>query len=90
MADPIKVIGAEIALTTANTVSNASLVRIINTDASNNATITIKNANSDVTGSFTLGAVGSDASCEFIVKQPTDTIEVSNTTLVKAVSVAYR
>lgn len=89
MADPIKIIGAEIALTTANTVANASLVRVVNTHATEDAVITIKNSNGDTLGSFTLGSAPADYSNEAVVKQPTDTLAAAGGT-VKAAPMAYR
>lgn len=89
MADPIKVISQEIALTTANTVSGASLVRLVNVNPTTDALITIRNSSNTIIGSFTLGSSAADFSNEYVVKQPTDTVEASGGT-VKAVSVAYR
>lgn len=91
MAEPLKVLSTEITLSTANDVSAASLVRVVNTDSTNNVVITHKNANGGTTyGSFTLGNATTDFSAEFVVKQPTDTLTVTGTATIKAVSVAYR
>lgn len=91
MAEPLKVISSEITLSTANDVSQATLVRVVNTSAANTVTITQKNANGATTfGSFTLGVSGSNYDSEYVVKQPTDTLTVTGTAVIKAVSVAYR
>lgn len=91
MAEPLKVISTEITLSTANDVSQASLVRVVNVDGTNNVVITHKNANGGTTyGSFTLGNATTDFSSEYVVKQPTDTLTVTGTATIKAVSVAYR
>lgn len=88
MVDPIKVISAEVALTTATTLGSASLVRIVNADPSNAATITVKSG-ATVVGSFTLGSSGTDYSSEYVIKQPTDTIEATGGQ-VRAAALAYR
>lgn len=89
MADPIKVIAQEITLTTKSTVSDASLVRVVNTNDTTDALITLRNSGNTIIGTFTLGNSTADFSNEYVVKQPTDTLEASGGT-VKAVSVAYR
>lgn len=89
MADPIKVIGQEISLTTANTVSAASLVRVVNTHATEDAVVTIRNASNTIIGSFTLGSAPADYSNEAVVKQPTDTLAATGGA-VKAAPLAYR
>jgi hypothetical protein len=90
MAEPLKVIGTEITLTTANTVGLASLVRLVNVDPTNAATVTIKTGAGGTLGTFTLGSSGTDFSNECIVKSPTDTLESTGATSVKATSIAYR
>lgn len=90
MADILKVKDSEIAITTtANVVSDASLVRLINTSGSTSYTITQKYANGDTIGTFTIGASGSDESVVYLMKDPTDTVEVNTGTDVKGVSVAF-
>lgn len=87
MTDTIKFLSQEMALTTANTVANSNIVRVVNTDTSVNSVITLKNGATTV-ATFTLGFAGSDQSREFVIKQPSWTLEASGGT-VKAVSVAY-
>ena len=91
MSDPVKVLSTEIALsnTAANTVSNASLVRIVNNDASNSVVITV--ANSSVThGTFTLGASGTNFSSIDLIKAPADTVVFTGTSPnIKATSIGY-
>ena len=90
MADPTKLVGTEITLTTANNVGLASLVRVVNLDSANAVVITQKNANGATTiGSLTLGVAGSQYGIEFIAKEPTDTLEVTGTAVIKATPVAY-
>jgi len=96
MADPVKILSTEIPIvnTTPNTVSSASLVRIINLDDANNALIQIAYSNGTVKGTFTLGHHGTDYGQEFIVKLPSDTIQVSGafvslTNSIRATSVAF-
>jgi len=91
MADTIKIRSSEIALsnTTPNTVSSASLVRIINADTANNVVITL--ANSTVTiGTLTLG-FNTTNFCEInLIKQPTDTVTFTGTSpYIKATSIGY-
>lgn len=88
MADIIKFKAAEIALSTANNVNLASVVRLINTSTDSVSTITIANGGNTV-ATFTLGVVGSDESVIYVAKEPTDTLAASGGT-VKAASVAYK
>jgi hypothetical protein len=98
MAEALKPIAAEVTLTTANNISDASLVRTINLDASNAALITLKSNTGTVLGTFTLGHSGTSYGVEYIVKLPTDTIQANNAAGdgayagagIKACSVAYR
>jgi hypothetical protein len=95
MSDPVKLLSTEINLsnTTPNTVSSASLVRVVNLDGSNSALIQLAYANGSIKGTFTLGQHGTNFSQEFVVKLPTDTIQISgvytSTSYVRATSVAY-
>ena len=95
MADSIKVIGAELILssTVPNTVTNATLVRIVNTaDSPHDVLISLYYANGVSKGSFTLGHYGTGYSTLNLVKLPTDTIlaGTANATVVtRAVSIAY-
>ena len=88
MAELIKLIATEITLTTANTVANSNVVRLVNTDTSNPSTITLKSNSTVTVATFTLGFAGSDYGKEMIIKQPQWTLEASGST-VKAVSLAY-
>ncbi|NDC22678.1 MAG: hypothetical protein EB078_07840 [Proteobacteria bacterium] len=98
MADPLKPISTEIVLTTANSVSEAVLVRVVNTDGANSAVITLQSNTGTVLATFTLGPSGTDFGKEYVVKNPTDTLKANNATNngayagagIKAVSVAYR
>lgn len=84
----LKVLTQEITLTTANTVGNASLVRVVNTDSTNNALITVKDGATTL-GSFTLGNATTDFSIEYVIKEPAQTVEVTGDAVVKATSVGY-
>lgn len=67
MADiPLKLVGAQVSVTTANTVSNAVLVRAY---ATATTLVTITAANSTVLGTMTM-----PAGVETLVKNTTDTI----------------
>jgi len=87
MVDVVKFKASEIALTTANTVSLASVVRLLNTNASTISTITVANSGGTI-ATFTLGIVGSDESVLYLKKEPSDTVAASGGT-VKAASVAF-
>lgn len=92
MPDYVKFVGEEISLsTTANTVGNASIVRVTNTDASNLVVVTQKSNSTTTVASFTLNFAGSDESTLYVIKEPTHTLQLSaNIAVVKAVAVAYR
>jgi hypothetical protein len=80
MADIILVKSQEIAIgTTANSVSNAALVRVMNV-ASALRKVTVRDSANNILGSITLGATGDDSSVEFIKKDFTDTIEANTGT----------
>jgi len=81
MAATIKLLSSEIALSTANTVSLASVVRCFNNTAAQ-VTMTRAFANAATIGTCTLAS----GVTEFYIKSPTDTIACSGT--VRAVSVA--
>lgn len=95
MADSIKVLSTEITLsnTTPNTVSSASLVRLVNTsDSPNDVLITVKDSLGTVKGTFTLGHDGTGFATLNLVKLPTDTLlaNTANTLVVtKATSIAF-
>jgi hypothetical protein len=82
MADLVKIIGTEIALSTANTVGNASVVRILNNTAGP-VLITRKDSATTTLGTVTL------ASNELIYLQKTSDDTLTSNTAVRAVSVAY-
>lgn len=79
--EAIKLISSEVALSTANTVGSASVVRVLNNTAGA-ALITIANTGGTI-GTCTLPA----GALEYFIKQPTDTI--ASNAAVRAVSVAY-
>ena len=81
MTDATKVIGQEIALSTANTVGTASIVRCYNNTAGQ-VLITIANSGSTV-ATLTLGA----GVTEYLQKQPAWTI--ASNAAIRAVSVAF-
>ena len=95
MADSIKVIASEITLsnTVPNTVSSATLVRIVNTsDSPNDVLLTLAYANGVTKGTFTLGHDGTGFSTLNLVKLSTDTIvanTANGTVVTRAVSIAY-
>lgn len=90
MTEPVKFASSEITLTTANTVGNSGLVRIVNAGA-NDVVITVKTSAGDTISTFTLGNKDTEFSKEYLVKGFTDTIEVSSgTSVIKAVASAYR
>lgn len=96
MADPIKILSSEVYVvnTAANSISSASLVRLINLDDANSAVIQIASNTGTVKGTFTLGHHTTNYSSEFVVKLPTDTIRVlgafvSTVGSIRATSVAF-
>lgn len=95
MADSIKVIGSELTLssTVPNTVTNATLVRIVNTaNSPDDVLLTLAFANGVTKGTFTLGHEGTGFSTLNLVKLSTDTIvanTANGTVVTRAVSIAY-
>lgn len=90
MTEPVKFSSSEITITTANTVGNAGLVRLVNTGA-NDVVITVKTSAGATISTFTLGNKDTEYSKEYLVKNFSDTIEVSSgTSVIKAVASAYR
>lgn len=81
MTDVIKPLGTEVALTSANTVANAGVVRIINTGAA--AILTFKNAANTTYANLTVG----NTNDLIVKKQATDTL--TGTATMFAVPVAY-
>lgn len=88
MANITKFLSEEITLTSANTVSSAKVVRLVNLDTSNSVVVTMANSTANL-ASFTLNKSGSDESVIYIAKEPTYTLQITGTAVVKAVSVAY-
>lgn len=90
MPDYVKFKSQEITLSSANTVYNANVVRLTNTDASNAVVIALKSNSTTTVATFTLNFAGSDESSLYIIKEPSYTVEISSgEAVVKAVSVAY-
>lgn len=97
MADPVKFLAQQIALTTANNVSLGTLVYLVNLDAANSALITQKYANGATISSFTLGHHGTGFGSVFVIKSSTDTLTANSVdgaaaytgAGIKAVSVGY-
>lgn len=84
-ASILKLLSAEVTInSTANNISNASCLRILNTGA--NALITIANADADTLGTLTL----LNNSEVIITKAPTDTIKANTNTGVLTTSIAFR
>jgi hypothetical protein len=54
MTSQVKILGTEMTLTTANTVSNAGLIRLVETGGSAASLITQRDANNTVIGTITL------------------------------------
>lgn len=80
----------EISITTvANSVSNASLVRVMNTSNTDIRLIKVRDSGNNVLGSFSLGWAGSEGSVHFVRKDFTDTIEADANGAVVATSVGY-
>jgi hypothetical protein len=82
MANIIKLLTSEIALSTANDVSKGSVVRCYNNTAAQ-VTMTRAYANATTIGTCTLAA----GATEFYFKAPTDTLACSGT--IRAVSIAH-
>lgn len=81
MTDTLKIIDQEIALSTANTVGSASLVRVYNNTA---GAVLITRADGGTTlGTVTMGA----GHIEYFVKQPAETL--ASNAAVRAVAVAF-
>lgn len=92
MASILKVLGTEVTLSTANaeSMSNATLVRVMNVSNDTPVTITLQNANADANiASFTLNYAGTDESVVYLKKDASERILTGANTIVKAVSVAY-
>jgi hypothetical protein len=89
MPEAIKVLSEEIELsTTANTVSSASLVRVINITESF-ALLTKRDSANNVLGSLTIGPRSATFGEAYIIKQPSDTLESNVATTLYVCSVGY-
>lgn len=84
----LKVLGTEITLTTANTVSNAKVVRLVNLDSANTVLVTLKDGATTV-ATFTLGTNGSDFGKELVIKEAAQTLEITGVATVKAAPIGY-
>lgn len=81
MAEGIKLVGTEIALSTANTVASGSVIRCYNNTA---GAVLITRANTGGTiGTCTLGA----GMIEYYIKAPTDTL--TSNAAIRAAAVAF-
>jgi hypothetical protein len=80
MAEMVKIIGTEIALSTANTVGGASVVRVYNNTA---GAVLVTRANSGTLGTVTLAAG------EIIYLQKASAETLASNAAVRAVSVAF-
>lgn len=94
MAETIKVLGSEITLSTsANTIGNASVVRLVNTaDSPNDVLITLKDGSGTTKGTFTLGHDGTGFASLNLMKLPTDTIQANTanaTVVTRATAIAF-
>lgn len=91
MADSLKILASTVSVnTTANNISSASLVRLINIDSSPHF-ITHAYANGVTIGTVVLAANGGDGSCVDLMKEPTDTItsDTASANLVYGVSIGF-
>lgn len=82
MSNVVKLLTSEIALSTANDVSKASVVRCYNNTAAQ-VTMTRAFANTTTIGTCTLAA----GATEFYLKTPSDTLACSGT--IRSVSIAF-
>ena len=94
MADTIKVLASEVTINTSpNTISSATLVRLVNTsDSPNDVLITVKDSGGTTKGTFTLGHDGTGFATLNLMKLATDTIQANTanaTVVTKAVSIAF-
>jgi len=91
MVDAVKVLSTEIALsnTVGNTVSSAKLIRLINTNATVSEVVRLCYANGSVKATTTIGHQGTDFAKIQIVKDPTDILLTSATSVVRAAKIAY-
>jgi hypothetical protein len=90
MPNALKILSTEVTISNSvpNTVSSASLVRIVNIDSGVSDTITLFYANGSVKATTTIGHYATDFARIDIAKQPDEKIQATNSSL-KAVSIAY-
>ena len=91
MADSLKLLSSTISInTTANNVSTASLVRLVNVDTTPHF-ITHAYANGTTIGTVVLPGSGYDGGCVDLMKEPTDTIksDTASSNLVYGVSIGF-
>jgi len=91
MANTLKILSTEITLsnTVPNTVSSATLVRLVNLHASVSETINLCHANGSVKATTTVGHTATDSSRLILVKLPSEMIKTTGASPVKAVPIAY-
>jgi hypothetical protein len=91
MADVLKVLSTEISLSNsvANSVSSASLVRLVNTHPTTSEVVQLCHANGDVKATTTVGHTITDSARLILVKQPTEVLKTTGLATVKATSIAY-
>jgi len=82
MPNTTKIIGSEIALSSANTVDSATVVRIYN-NSGGEVLLTRKDSDTNTIGTMTLA----NNAAEFLVKDASDTI--TSNTAVRATAVAF-
>jgi len=78
----LKLLGTEISISSANTVSTAKLVRVFNSNTTAPQVITIKNGSGSTIANVTIAPL----TAVFVNKEPTDTVAGSD---LLAVSVAF-
>jgi len=92
MADNIKIKGVEANVginANRSTFANSTIVRIVNTDASNHVLITLRDTSNTVLGSFTIGSSATDFSGECLMKNPSDTIEANTADIAKGAPIGF-
>ena len=91
MADTLKILSTEITLsnTVPNTVSSASLVRLVCLHPSVSETIELRHANGVVKATTTIGHTATDSARLILVKLPSETIKATGASPVRAVPIAY-
>jgi hypothetical protein len=85
MASTLNILAEEVNLSTANNISNATLVRLFNTDDTTDTLVTRKTSGGTTIASVTLGA----GEILNLQKDSSDTFEIADDVVVKAVKVGY-